>query len=155
MQLLLMWISRTPVQKFVSHRAVAFRPLQHVHENIYTANISEINPLHPDHFIIAMHPSSNEILLGEGEWLYNGIMNLFTNMSLIIQSSRYTQPVVLAMLHINGLHLLPVLVSHRTSTYGFSVVFGRHIDIAVMSIIGLQFLSKNHSLLYPLLLSIV
>jgi hypothetical protein len=54
-------------QKFVSQRAVAFRLLQSVHDNIYTANISELNPLSPTHFLIVMHPQSKEIVVGEGE----------------------------------------------------------------------------------------
>jgi hypothetical protein len=55
------------MQKFVSQKVIAFRLLQSLHDNIYTANISDINPLSPGHFLIVMHPRSKEVVVGEGK----------------------------------------------------------------------------------------
>ena len=54
------------VQKFMNKRAIALRALQTIHENTYTTNISAVNPLAPEHFVIASHPSKKELVIGEG-----------------------------------------------------------------------------------------
>ena len=54
------------VQKFMNERTITFRPLQTIHKNTYTTNISTINPLAPEHFVIALHPSKKELVIGEG-----------------------------------------------------------------------------------------
>jgi hypothetical protein len=55
------------IQKFINQRVIAFRLLQSLHNNIYTANISDINPLSPGHFLIVKHPHSKEVVVGEGK----------------------------------------------------------------------------------------
>lgn len=64
------------IKKFVSQRAIAYRLLQSIHDNIYTANISEINPLGPEDFVVVMHPMSKEVVFGEGELVYNRIFSV-------------------------------------------------------------------------------
>ncbi|KAJ7796907.1 hypothetical protein B0H14DRAFT_3157761 [Mycena olivaceomarginata] len=45
--------------KFVAHRGLAFSKFQWVHENMHSANISQINPLHPGHFFVGLKPGSS------------------------------------------------------------------------------------------------
>ncbi|KAJ6609212.1 hypothetical protein B0H10DRAFT_2226075 [Mycena sp. CBHHK59/15] len=52
--------------KFVAARAKAFAGVQWIHENMYLANIMELNPLKPDDFVIVLKPSgaTSEVVLG-------------------------------------------------------------------------------------------
>ncbi|KAI0060330.1 hypothetical protein BV25DRAFT_977826 [Artomyces pyxidatus] len=44
--------------KFVHQRAQAFTRLQDVHENMFNANVSDIKPLEPGHFVLVVAPGS-------------------------------------------------------------------------------------------------
>ncbi|KAJ7745879.1 hypothetical protein DFH07DRAFT_924502 [Mycena maculata] len=53
--------------RFVAARAKAFTNVQWIHENMYLANMTEINPLKPDDFVIVLKPgggATSEVLLG-------------------------------------------------------------------------------------------
>lgn len=52
----------------MEQRVAAFRPLQGMHDNFLTANISDINSLSSGHFIAVLHPTAKEVILGEGEF---------------------------------------------------------------------------------------
>jgi len=70
---------------------------------MYTANISEINPLIPGHFLIVMHPGSKEVVAGEGKpKFYLTLDSIVNNNTYVPQLLQCTQRVVLAMPHING-----------------------------------------------------
>jgi len=68
----------------VSQRAIAFRPLQGIHDNIYTANISVINPLSPVNFVV-MHSNSKEVVVRQGELIYDMMLENAPN-AIIIKS---------------------------------------------------------------------
>ncbi|KAI0054490.1 hypothetical protein BV25DRAFT_1922630 [Artomyces pyxidatus] len=60
--------------KFYHLRAQAFVLLQGIHENMHTANISDIKPLEAGHFVIVLAPTTvdkpPEVLLGEVTTMY-------------------------------------------------------------------------------------
>ncbi|KAJ6455517.1 hypothetical protein C8R47DRAFT_1228233 [Mycena vitilis] len=55
--------------KFVQLRATAMKSFQHLHENMYCANITAINPLRSGYFVLAMKPGTargpHDVVLGE------------------------------------------------------------------------------------------
>ncbi|TFK60394.1 hypothetical protein BDN72DRAFT_779478 [Pluteus cervinus] len=61
---------------FVHKRATAFQHLQHIHENVYCANILPYNPLQPGSFILALRPRPKssklppQLILGEVITMY-------------------------------------------------------------------------------------
>ncbi|KAJ7736423.1 hypothetical protein B0H16DRAFT_1730764 [Mycena metata] len=64
-------VQKVAATKFVSHRANIFAPFQGLHENMYTANISELNPLKPRDFFIGLKPGkSGAVVLCEVITMY-------------------------------------------------------------------------------------
>lgn len=56
------------IQKFVQLRAAGLSQYQFIHPNVYSANITQLNPLKEGHFVLAMKPGGApfEVILGEG-----------------------------------------------------------------------------------------
>lgn len=74
----------------------AFRPLQGVHEHVYSANISELNPLHKGHVIVALRPvtakskAPPQIVIGQGMsfiFIY-GIVTCLSSVSVVAMYSQ-------------------------------------------------------------------
>lgn len=57
-------------QSFTRRRERAFANLQGVHENMWNANMTDLSPLAPGHFVIVQGPGkredSPELILGQG-----------------------------------------------------------------------------------------
>ncbi|KAJ7077204.1 hypothetical protein C8R43DRAFT_1083442 [Mycena crocata] len=67
-------VQAVAASKFVQLRAAAFAPLQFLHPNMHSANITILNPLKPGHLVSAMKPSGipsrPEIIVGEVVTMY-------------------------------------------------------------------------------------
>ncbi|KAJ7723096.1 hypothetical protein DFH07DRAFT_759651, partial [Mycena maculata] len=60
-------------EKFVRRRVTALSQFQFIHPNVFSANITELNPLKDGHFVLALKPGGlpSEIILGEVLTMYS------------------------------------------------------------------------------------
>ncbi|KAJ6528169.1 hypothetical protein B0H19DRAFT_1083694 [Mycena capillaripes] len=65
-------VQAVAASKFVQLRAASLSPYQSIHPHVYSANISQINPLKDGHFVLAMKAvgTAAEIVLGQVLTMY-------------------------------------------------------------------------------------
>ncbi|KAJ7716106.1 hypothetical protein DFH07DRAFT_785479 [Mycena maculata] len=67
-------VQAAAASKFVHLRATGLSQFQSIHPNVYSANISDLNPLKDGHFVLAMKPGASthpEIIVGEVLTMYS------------------------------------------------------------------------------------
>ncbi|KAJ7755628.1 hypothetical protein DFH07DRAFT_959275 [Mycena maculata] len=92
--------------KFVHLRATGLSQFQFIHSNVYSANISDLNPLKDGHFMLAMKPSAStrpEIILGEVLTMYSKN----TNHDWIAQTTSVGTPLYIYLLGTSSFLQIP------------------------------------------------